>query len=63
MLPREITLVLFYASFLLLHLRCDEPLSSLNRGALLKGVQWALEQPWLGVEPRRLFEEGQRRLK
>jgi hypothetical protein len=63
MLPREITLVLFYASLLLLHLRCYEPLSSLNRGALFKGVQWALEQSWLDGEARRLFEEGQRRLK
>jgi hypothetical protein len=62
LLPREIASVLYYASVLLAHLRCQEPLSKLNESALLRGVQWALYQPWLDTETRRLFQEGQRRL-
>ncbi len=62
-LPREVATVLYYASILVARMRCAEFLTRLNEEALLKGVRWVLDQPWLDPETRALFQEGERRMR
>ena len=57
-LPRPIASAMYYAAIVVARLRCNQMLTQLDDASLLKGLQWALDKPWLGQTLRPLLEEG-----
>ena len=57
-IPREVAIVLYYASIVAARLRCGAHISKLEDGELLRGVTATLAHPWLDERTRTLLEQG-----
>jgi len=62
-LPDEIATVLYFLSIVAGITKCRRRITHLDDAALRHGLDWALDQPWLGESTRRLFQEGHRTLR
>lgn len=57
-LPPEIATIMYVTSITVARLRLGERLTSLDDAGLSHSLRWALAQPWLDGEVRRLLAEG-----
>jgi hypothetical protein len=56
--PEEVATVLYYAAIVAALLRHGERISRVSDSTLREGVDWVLEQEWVGGPLRRLFDEA-----
>ena len=57
-IPPEVATVIYYAAIVVASMRCRQKISGLEPLELLKGIEWALAQPWLDPSLRGLFKYG-----
>jgi hypothetical protein len=57
-LPQEIARVLYYGSVLAARLRWDTRITRLSDAQLRSALTWAIDQPWLDSQLRKLFCSG-----
>jgi hypothetical protein len=58
LLPREVSLMLYFASLATALLRCRARISQLSDSELRAGFEWAVAQPWGDERLTLLFREG-----
>jgi hypothetical protein len=58
LVPKEVSTVLYFLSVAVALARWGQRISRLNDEALREGIEWALAQPWLDDDTRRLLSEG-----
>jgi hypothetical protein len=56
-LPREITILLYYASIAVARARCGRWLTGLRTEAVSEGLQWCRAQAWVDEQTRKLLKE------
>jgi hypothetical protein len=54
-LPPEIATVIYLASIVVALMRCGKRISEQSDEALVYGVQWVIDQPWVDETTRQLF--------
>lgn len=57
-LPRGVARMLYYLAIASALVKCGQRITTLKRGDLTKGFDWALDQEWLDGDNRRLLEEA-----
>jgi len=61
-LPYEVAAILYYGAIASALLRCESRITQMDDVSLRRGVQWALEQPWIDAGLRDLFKQGDDKL-
>ncbi|HEY7090077.1 MAG TPA: hypothetical protein VH518_18410 [Tepidisphaeraceae bacterium] len=63
-LPAEVATMLYFACIVVARLRCDDArISALDDVSLVRGLEWAVAQPWIDAGTRQLMKEGIAHLK
>jgi hypothetical protein len=57
-LPREVAMLLYFASIAAALTRCRRRITRLDQATLRKNFQWFLDQSWVDEPSRRLFREA-----
>jgi hypothetical protein len=62
-LPPEVATVLYFAFLIVARMRCAARITALDDASLLRGLEWAIAQPWVDPETRALLRGGLEYLK
>lgn len=57
-LPREISMLLYYASILVALMRCGQRITELDDSVLREGATWLIAQGWVDPRMKALLKEG-----